>query len=152
MMNNKIYILLFSFSSLIVYSQETDLYKKFKSDDWKTELNWFDSDTLILKTIKKKDTTWNSLTLNEKRNKVNQIWIERISFDSIGNLNYKNNTFCGNSDYRKLNNIEITDSKIFADFTYRPYNESKDITLKKWFEIINWTDDRILLIKTDNKN
>ncbi|MDO5969890.1 hypothetical protein Q4Q35_08720 [Flavivirga aquimarina] len=148
-MINKIYILLFSFSCLILHSQETDLSKKFKTNDWKTELNWFNSDTLILKTIKKKDTTWNSLTLNEKKNKINQIWIERISFDSNGNLNYKNNTYCGNSDYRKLNNIEFIDNKIIADFTYRPYNATKDITLKKWFEIINWTDERILLIKTD---
>jgi|GEM_PF-4121233 len=149
---NKIHIILLSFSCLIANSQESELSKKFKANDWKTEINWFNSDTLILKTIKKKDSMWKSLTVEEKLKRRNQIWTERISFDSIGNLKYQDNRHCGISDYRKLKSIEITDNKIFVDFIFKEYNSSEEIINNKWFKIKNWTKNRIILIASDKKN
>ncbi len=148
-MKNIIYILLFLFSGLFVNAQESDISKRFKNNDWKTEFNWFNSDTLILITMKKKDSMWKSLTVDEKLKRSNQIWTERISFDSIGNLKYVDNRWCGNSDYRKLNRIEVRDNKIIVDFVFQKYNSPKKTEMKKSFDIKKWTDNRVLLIASD---
>lgn len=151
-MKNIIYILLFLFNGLIANAQANDLSKKFKSYHWKTELKWFNSDTLTLITIKKKDSMWTSLNVEEKLKKKNQIWTERISFDSIGNLKYQDNRFCGLSDYRKLNRIEIIDNKLIVDFVFQKHNSPKEIETNKSFEIKNLTENRILLIAYELKN
>jgi hypothetical protein len=151
-MKKIISILLFSLTLQIVNSQNTDLDKKFKSHDWTTELKWFDSDTLILKTIQKKDTIWNSLSKKEKRKKANQMWTERISFDSNGNLKYSNYILCGNDNIGKLESIELVKNQMFVKFKIKYSNSKQELTKEKYFDIINWKNDQILLINSKIKN
>lgn len=151
-MKKIIYVLLFSFTLQIAHSQDVDLNKKFKSFDWTTEFKWFDSDTLILKTVQEKDTTWNNLSQKEKIKKVNQMWTERISFDSDGNLKYSNYISCGNDDIGKLESIELVKNQILVKFKIKYNNSEKELTKEKYFDIINWKDDRILLVDSKIKN
>ena len=152
LIRNCVYLILIALPSFGSFAQEENPDEKFKLFDWYTEFNWFDDDLVVLKPIEKykEITSWNDLTPEQKKitiNKaINDMWSERISFDSKGRLNYKENTFCGSSSYRILNNLIIEDDRVFVEYSIQLDDEKKVIDFQKWFTIMEWTDDRILLV------
>ncbi|MDC8003906.1 hypothetical protein POV27_07570 [Aureisphaera galaxeae] len=148
----KTYLLLFVafFAQSYVYSQKIDSLKMFMDNDWSTYFRWFDSDTVVLKSIPKIDTVYTGLTRKEMMRKKRRNFLgERISFPE-GKLKYSYTMYCPVGErYKKVNSIELVDNHVIVDFQSKrwPWRDHEWVFSKVKFRIFRWTPDHIILIK-----
>ncbi len=144
-------LLLSCFAVLVflpIYSQQIDSLKILRENDWRTVGNWFDKDTVYLKSIPKIDTAYAGLTIKEKyRKKRRNLYGERIGFTS-GKLSYSNNMYCPVGEtFRKVNAMEFKGDRLFVDYEMVawPWTKRERVFDTVTYNIIRWTSEGIVI-------
>lgn len=155
---NIIFFICFLIYSLTLNSQVIDSLQIQISTDWRTEGEWFGSEYIILKPIRKFDLArLDSLSKYEQAIKLAKFQSqtmgegERISFYKNQKMKYSYSLRCSVGELiRKLKEFRLKNGIVYTKYevvTWESNPFSKGVTN---YEVLNWTKDSITLKKKNH--
>lgn len=137
-----------------LFSQQAkvDTMRILHGSDWQTAGNWFGSEKVILKPLRKLPDPLDTSGLSEQEmeNLLNDYrehrFGERISFDKAGNFKYTYFLFCGTgATHYEVRTFEYGKSRVKVEYKVIPWNQAAGSFHSSVYSILKWAPDEIVL-------